>query len=206
MNPDAINPDPQDAYPIDGVDASATPLFEPEPLEWRQVFGLLIPYRPRTRGSKVGYVVLHPKTRKPMKRDNGSYIVSMKDSDEQAKPYMERVAMLARRHWGRDPIPADVPVALQVCFYFARPEGHYGTGANAGQLRGAAPQFMVQKPDVSKTIRCLEDALTGVVYADDKQICDYLPPFGKRYSKDGREYTELRVFIPSDRQLPEDTF
>lgn len=206
MNPDAINPDPQESYPIEGI-GGAMPLFGEPELEWKQVFGLHIPYRPRSRGSKVGMVQVHPKTKKPMRRENGSYIVILKDSDEESGPYMQRVALLAMKHWRREPIPADVPVALQVCFYYRRPEGHFGTGANAGKLRGAAPEFMLQKPDVSKTIRCLEDALTGKLYADDKQICDYLPPFGKRYSADGSEYTELRVFIPSDRELPaEDRF
>ena len=205
MNPDAINPDPQDRYEIEGI-GGALPLFGEPEIEWRQVFGLHVPYRPRTRGSKVGLVVCHPKTRKPMKRANGSYLVTLVDSDKESGPYMQRVGLLAMKHWNRDPIPADVPVALQVCFYFKRPEGHFGTGAKAGTLKGSAPLFMVQKPDVSKAIRCLEDALTAKLYADDKQICDYLPPFGKRYSADGREYTELRVFIPSDRQLPADDF
>jgi Holliday junction resolvase RusA-like endonuclease len=204
MNPDAINPEPQESYPIEGLAAEATPLFEPEPLEWKQVFGLLIPWKPRTRGSKVGMLQLHPKTKRPLRRENGSYIINMVDSDKESRPYMDRIKLLAQRHWQRRPIPEDVPVALQVCFYFARPQDHYRTD---GSLRPGAPEFKLTKPDVSKTVRCLEDALTGTLYADDKQIVDFLPPFGKRFSKDEREYTELRVFIPSDRELPgEDRF
>lgn len=206
MNPDAINPEPQDSYPIEGI-GGALPLFGEPEIEWRQVFGLHVPYRPRTRGSKVAHLHVHPKTRKPIKRANGSYLITLHDSDKQSGPYMQQVAILAMKYWQRAPIPADVPVALQVCFYFNRPEGHYGTGANAGRLKGSAPLFMTQKPDVSKAIRCLEDALTEKLYADDKQICDYLPPFGKRYSTNGKEYTEMRVFIPSNFDLPvEDRF
>lgn len=205
MNPDAINPEPQSAYPIEGLAATET-LFD-EQIEWRQVFGLLIPWRPRTRGSKVAHVPINRKTGQPYRRPNGTIISSVLDSDKESGPYMERIGILALKHWRRKPIPADVPVALQVCFYFKRADYHYGTGANAGKLKPSAPEFMLQKPDVSKTIRCLEDALTGKLYEDDKQIVDYLPPFGKRYSADSREYTELRVFIPSNCELPpEDKF
>ncbi len=207
VNPDAINPDPQDRYPIEGVGA-ALPLFGEPEIEWVQVFGLHVPYRPRTRGSKVGHVPINRKTGKPFRRPNGTIICNVLDSDKHSGVYMQRLALLAMKHWKREPIPADIPVALQVCFYFKRAESHYGTGANAGKLKASAPMFMTQKPDVSKAIRCLEDALNEKLWADDKQICDYLPPFGKRYSADGRaEYTELRVFIPSDCKLPaEDRF
>lgn len=201
MNPDAINPPPQESYPIEGSGA-ALPLFGEPEVEWRQVFGLLIPYRPRSRGSKVPMPVVDRKTGNVKKRANGTFIIPLVDSDKQSGPYMERVAILAMKHWQRKPIPADIPVALQVCFYFKRADYHYGTGRNAQKLRPSAPDFMLQKPDVSKTIRCLEDALTGKLYEDDKQIVDYLPPFGKRYSADDREYTELRVFIPSNCELP----
>lgn len=206
MNPDAINPEPQDSYPIEGI-GGALPLFGKPEIEWKQVFGLHIPYRPRTRGSKVGYVVVHPKTRKPLKRENGTYIVNLKDSDAESGVYMQRVGLLAQKHWQRAPIAEDIPIALQVCFFFRRPEGHYGTGANAVHLKKSAPHFKTTKPDVSKLIRCLEDALTGKLWVDDKQVCDYLPPFGKRYSANGQEYTEMRVFIPSNCDLPtEDRF
>lgn len=62
------------------------------------------------------------------------------------------------------------PVRLVVRFYFARPQSHYGTGRNAGILKASAPQHHAQSPDLDKLIRALGDAMTGIVFRDDKQI------------------------------------
>ena len=51
-----------------------------------------------------------------------------------------------------------VAVALSVDFYFAKPPS-----AKKRLLH-------VVKPDVSKLLRAVEDAMTGIIYADDAQI------------------------------------
>lgn len=62
------------------------------------------------------------------------------------------------------------PVQLCATFFRARPRGHYGTGKNASKLRPSAPQHPTTKPDATKLLRAVEDAMTGVVYCDDAQI------------------------------------
>jgi Holliday junction resolvase RusA-like endonuclease len=64
--------------------------------------------------------------------------------------------------------------ALRVCFqfYFPRPKGHYGSGRNSERVRYGAPQRHIVKPDLTKLIRSTEDALTGVAWRDDNQICE----------------------------------
>lgn len=71
---------------------------------------------------------------------------------------------------GPDWFPWGGPVVLRATFYFARPAAHYGRGKYAEKLRRDAPAAKVTKPDVSKLLRAIEDAMTGVVYKDDAQI------------------------------------
>ncbi len=67
------------------------------------------------------------------------------------------------------------PVVLGLEFNFLRPKAHYGTGRNAGKLKASAPCFHTKKPDLTKITRCIEDAMTGIVYRDDSLIFDHSP-------------------------------
>lgn len=64
----------------------------------------------------------------------------------------------------------DRPIAVSVAFRFARPKSHYGSGGNVDVIKGSAPSFHCQTPDVDKLARAVLDAMTGIVYADDKTI------------------------------------
>lgn len=63
------------------------------------------------------------------------------------------------------------PLAVVMQFYQVRPKGHYGSGKNAEQVKGSSPAQPTGKPDVLKLARGVEDALTGIIYRDDAQIC-----------------------------------
>lgn len=63
--------------------------------------------------------------------------------------------------------------ALKVDFLFVMPriKAHFHTSkAKAGQLREDAPLFHISKPDRTKLTRSTEDALKGIIWADDSQI------------------------------------
>jgi Holliday junction resolvase RusA-like endonuclease len=62
-------------------------------------------------------------------------------------------------------------VAVQLDFFFGRPKGHYGSGRNADAVRAGAPRRMATMPDIDKLARTVLDALSGVVYRDDGQVC-----------------------------------
>lgn len=62
------------------------------------------------------------------------------------------------------------PLHLSVVFFMPRPKGHYRTGKNAHLLRQSAPAYPTTKPDATKLLRALEDALTGILWRDDAQI------------------------------------
>jgi crossover junction endodeoxyribonuclease RusA len=82
------------------------------------------------------------------------------------------------------------PVQLRVSFFFARPQSHYGTGRNAGHLKDSAPMFHSQSPDLDKLIRCLGDALSGIVIHDDRQICQII---SSRYWTATQERAEVQI-------------
>lgn len=64
------------------------------------------------------------------------------------------------------------PVGLAVIFTLRRPKGHFGSGKNRTKLRESAPAFPIVKPDCTKLLRAVEDACTGVVWADDAQVIE----------------------------------
>lgn len=70
---------------------------------------------------------------------------------------------------GRAPVAH--AVMLTVSFAMPRPKSHYRTGRHAGSLRPDAPKWCTTKPDATKLLRCVEDAMTGVVWRDDAQVC-----------------------------------
>lgn len=84
-------------------------------------------------------------------------------------PWRERVHAKAVEAMAGTP-PITLPVRLSVRFTFMRPRSHYRTGKNQHLVKPSAPPVMMSAPDLSKLVRAIEDALTGVVYRDDAQI------------------------------------
>lgn len=62
------------------------------------------------------------------------------------------------------------PIALEVSAYVARPQGHYGTGRNAGKLKPSAPQHVLTTPDSDNYLKQVCDALNLLAWQDDKLI------------------------------------
>jgi len=55
-------------------------------------------------------------------------------------------------------------------FTFERPKCHYGTGKNAGKLKGSAPIWHTNKPDLDNCVKFVKDCLNGLAYHDDSQV------------------------------------
>lgn len=65
----------------------------------------------------------------------------------------------------------DGPITLSVSFFMPRPKYHYNSkGAIKERFQAARP---TGKPDLSNLIKGVEDALNGIVWADDSQIVGY---------------------------------
>jgi len=68
--------------------------------------------------------------------------------------------------------PLAGPLHFEMTFYVERPAGHYGTGRNAGVLKGSARIRPTVAPDTTKLVRAAEDAMTKVVWPDDCWVVD----------------------------------
>lgn len=93
----------------------------------------------------------------------------MIESSKALGPWRERVHHKAVEAMaGRAPIT--LPVRLSVRFTFMRPRSHYRSGRNQHLVKPSAPPTMMSAPDLSKLVRAIEDAITGVVIRDDAQV------------------------------------
>lgn len=124
-------------------------------------FSFFVPGVPATAGSKKAFV--NRKTGKPQIVDDCKNGPSWRES--------VRVAAFGRLNpLGGHPI-IDEPVELNVVFFFVRPKGHYRKSERFdGQLKATAPNWPTKPPDVTKLLRAIEDALTGVVWRDDASV------------------------------------
>ena len=67
--------------------------------------------------------------------------------------------------------PITGPIRLTVLFAMPRPKSHYRTGKFKTILKPSAPHRHTSKPDLDNMIKLVKDALNGVFYKDDSQIC-----------------------------------
>ncbi len=101
------------------------------------------------------------------------------DDCKKSRSWKTDVNQVAADAWGDQPLLIG-PVYLQVVFFIQRPKSHYGTGKNAATLKASSPEYHTSKPDATKLLRAVEDALTGVCWRDDAQVC--VQKVMKRYS------------------------
>jgi Holliday junction resolvase RusA-like endonuclease len=139
----------------------------PEPCDPPAAVTFWIPGTPATAGSKRGFVV--PKT--------GRVVVT--EDCRRSRPWRATVAGIAAGLFPDGPL--DGPLAVTFEFALARPKGHYRTGRNAHLVRPSAPAHPTSKPDTTKLVRAVEDALTSVAWRDDAQVVEQRAT--KRYAR-----------------------
>ena len=129
-----------------------------------------VPGTPQTAGSKRGFV--NPKTGGVIITESGTS--SAKAAKKTWRGDLRDAAAMAIAAIERDADewPTRAPLAVQFSFVRVRPASHYGSGRNASGLKPSAPAFPITRPDVLKTARAAEDALTSVLWHDDAQIVD----------------------------------
>lgn len=111
---------------------------------------------PQPSGSKRAF---------PIKRKDGSIDVAVSEDAKGAKAWRQDVAAAAAGVFG-GAVPLDGPLSLSVVFMMPRPKGHFGKRG----LRPGAPGYPAVRPDATKLLRAVEDALTGILWRDDAQI------------------------------------
>lgn len=120
----------------------------------------------------------------PQGSKNRNAANALYESSAKVKPWRQDVKFAALEAVGAGWTLLDGPLVASMTFTFARPRGHYRTGRNALLLRDAAPLRPSVVPDLSKILRATEDALTGVVWADDARVVEYAR-LGKHYAGSG---------------------
>lgn len=139
------------------------------------VFGLAAPAGSKTAGkTKAGQVF-------------------MRDSSKRSYPWKKDVAQAAGLAMRSAPL-LEGPLELVVRFYVPRPKGHYGA---RGNVLPSAPAWPTVKPDATKLLRAVEDAMTGLVWRDDAQVV--VQHASKRYGEPAR----CEIAVAPVRQSPD---
>ena len=111
------------------------------------------------------------------------------DANVKAAVWKQEVALAARAAYAGPLLLGSIRLALT--FYRPRPQSHYGTGKNAGEVKESAAKWPIGRPDTVKLTRAVEDALTGVLWRDDSQVVEHL--LRKVYGECSRVEVEVQV-------------
>lgn len=133
------------------------------------------------------YGLAQPKGSMRAIRVKGMKFPIVTDSNRNCRSWQQLVAEGANRAIGglndADRGVLVAGVRLSLAFYLARPKA---------LMRRGVPVAHLKKPDLSKLIRAVEDALTGVVYIDDSQVVELLAM--KQYADvDDAPHVDIRV-------------
>jgi len=88
------------------------------------------------------------------------------DANPKSRDWKTTVAQCASDAWNGEPLMTGA-IRLTIVFCVARPRAHYGA---KGSLKLSAPTYPTTRPDLTKLVRAIEDALTGVIWRDDSQV------------------------------------
>ncbi len=118
------------------------------------------------------------------------------EDNERTKPWRDDVARVAR-HLIREHAAPGEAIGVEITSTLARPQLHYGTGRNAGQIR---PGHKDAQPtghgtgDVDKLARLVLDALQdATVLADDAQVIEVISR---------KAYAHPDPWVPDGRTSP----
>lgn len=120
-------------------------------------------------------------------RDKGRMV---RINEKKPRAHKEMVANLARLSFKGPPLTC--PIILEMRFIFAIPTS-WPANIRQAAIEGRLPHTI--DPDFDQLTKQIQDALTGVVYADDNQVWRYHESF-KRYG--APERTELVVWKCND--------
>lgn len=109
--------------------------------------GFHVPGLPQTKGSARAF---HNRT------TGRAYVTN----DNPKNKSWERVVRGVAASYIREGLPWSEPVGLRLTFWLKKPQAHPKTRYS----------WHTKKPDLSKMIRSVEDALTGIMYDDDRQV------------------------------------
>ncbi len=138
---------------------------------------------PQPAGSKRAFAL----------KKGGAYTgrVVVSDDNPKSRGWKDTVAASALEAYQGYANLLDCPIRLTVEFRFFRPASHFGTGKNADKLRDGSPRYPTVRPDCTKCLRAIEDALTSVIWRDDSLIVDQVVT--KRYADKPGAWIEIEA-------------
>jgi Holliday junction resolvase RusA-like endonuclease len=147
------------------------------------VYGL-----PQTAGSKRAFII---------KTKGGGQRAIVTDANAKGKDWKGDVKQAAAAFVNGGHTLLQGPLRVSMVFFLPRPTSHYGSGKNASAVKSSSPRHPIGKPDVLKLARCVEDALTGVLWVDDAQITS--EQLAKRYCEFGQQ-PGCQVIVTADAE------
>lgn len=87
------------------------------------------------------------------------------DANKNVGAWKERVSIVAAGAYRNAPLAG--PLRLSISVVCIRPASHF---TSKGALAKGAREYPSVKPDLTKLVRAIEDALTGIVWVDDAQV------------------------------------
>lgn len=127
---------------------------------------VFVPGIPQPGGSKRAF---------PFKRRNGSLGVAVSDNNPKVHGWRDSVkAAVIDSMQGQGLAMLHGPLRLTVEFTMPRLKGHYSTSKRTGltTLKKNVETWHTTRPDATKLMRAVEDALNGIAWRDDTQVCE----------------------------------
>lgn len=110
-----------------------------------------------------------------------------------ANKYKEVIRWHAVGHWMRP--PSQLPIALELQFLFARPK------SMVWKKRAMPRTLHTTKPDVDNLCKAVMDALSGIIFEDDRQVAKLV--VSKGYCAGHEEpHTVIKISEVGHAELP----
>lgn len=127
-----------------------------------KAISFFVPGIPAPGGSKRGFAL----------KKGGVFtgrVVITEDAGQRNKDWRQACVVMAQENSATEVFRG--PLRVDFAFVMPRIKAHFHfSKAKAGQLRDDAPLHHTVKPDRTKLTRSTEDALKGILWADDAQI------------------------------------
>lgn len=121
------------------------------------MISFFVPGLPKPAGSKRAF-----------KTKTGKMVL-VDDSGKAGKNWRADAKEFARK--AHNGVLLEAPLHVTMVFVMPRPKSHFRTGKHAGRIKESAPDCPNKKPDLTKLVRSVEDAMKGVLWKDDSQVC-----------------------------------
>lgn len=125
--------------------------------------------------------------KRPRFARRGKFVTTYNDQETEEGKFLA----MAKTQFGDGP-PLSGPLRVDISAFIQRPKAHYGTGRNSAKLKASAPKYPEsKKPDRDNIDKFVLDALEGLCWVNDVQVCD--GRVMKRWADEGLARVEVCI-------------